>query len=337
MSTVLDFIEQGVPAQHPLPIVAPSAFALRSSSSSRQQQLLRAARQVSLLPAYRKSVARQLRHNTRRSASHSSLPSSQLAMWPSSSSNGGGETSSSSHYDNRRAQEAEFDAAYETARRAAQAEEREQAGAAAAAAYQADGCTPRRRTHSAASAPEAPSSSSHLPYTQNPGYGATQDVETQSIKLAGSRPLSRASMRFQRPGGHARGNSVYSTTSVAQGNLGYLFLDHPESIAENSGDESPRLMSSPRRGKGVMRPGSRIPSAQGLLDEHLQSPPVPPLPLSAELSGDEERTAVLSPEEAWYTLRALVGAEIETEKGMLWRLRHLDAREDLFGRNGDEE
>lgn len=114
---------------------------------------------------------------------------------------------------------------------------------------------------------------------------------------------------------------------------GYLTLDH--SIAE--AEDSPRLMSSPRRGKGVIQARTRIPSAQGLVDERLQSPPVPPLPPSDDEEQREERTAALSPEEAWYTLRALVGEEMRLEQGALWRLKDLDGRQDMFGRDDEDE
>lgn len=251
-------------------------------------------------------------------------------MWASSNE----ADSSSSSYAHQ--QHEGFDQAYEEARRASERDHGQQR---------------RRRTHSASSVPTAARrmpSNSHLVYggaQEGYSYGAAgEDGETQSIKLAGSRPPSRSSQRFARPGGHARVNSTYSNYSLdAQGNAlpgasGYLFIDH--SIAEASGDESARITSSPRRGKGVMRPGSRIPSAQGLLDEQGgRSPKIPPMPsaVGQEEEEEEERTAALSPEEAWYTLRALVGEVLRAEQGEMWRLRHLDAREDMFGTGGEDE
>lgn len=252
-------------------------------------------------------------------------------MWPTSARNGEREASSS-YISDRRAHEAEFDEVYEQARRAADEQEREQA----AASYQRGSVMfpPRSRATSVSSAPTArrQDSSRRLSLGNGPqdGYGQ-DDAEAQSIRLAGSRPPSR---RYTRPGGHARNDSMYSTNSQMQG-AGYLYLDH--SIAEDV--DAPRLMSSPRRGKGVIQSRARIPSAQGLLDEPADAPSAPPLVSDEDEDEEqrEERTAALSSEEAWYFLRSLVGEEIRVEQSALWRLKDLDGRDDLYGRDVEDE
>lgn len=197
----------------------------------------------------------------------------------------------------------------------------------------------RPRANSSPSAPVFERNSTAttlLAYAREPEYGVDDDAEKRSLKLGGSRPPSRTSVRRSRY--LSRRDSSYSAApadSVDPHNnpLGYLFLD--SSITE--GEESPRLVNGVKKGKVGMNDGRRIISSQGIYD---MSPQIPPLPGTEEQNGQGgERSEALSKEEAWYLLRALVGSELEWESGELWRLRELDTTEDMFGRGDgrDEE
>ncbi|GAA5950277.1 hypothetical protein JCM21900_001099 [Sporobolomyces salmonicolor] len=205
------------------------------------------------------------------------------------------------------------------------------------------------------------------------GYRYGSEVQQQQqqrhvSRTGGPRPASRSSMRSSMRSRAAHPGRLASTFSAeaARGDgestrattaLDYLVLDEERGggmVGPEGDDEAGESSRNPRNGaqagsgglagKGRIDPAyvsydqspemSRQHDGPSAANEGYRAPPVPSVPHDhdvGERAGDD-----FSKEEAWYFLRALVGQEIRHEEGLLWKLKDLDAKEDVF-RNGHDE
>ncbi|KAM0791448.1 hypothetical protein ACM66B_005903 [Microbotryomycetes sp. NB124-2] len=178
-------------------------------------------------------------------------------------------------------------------------------------------------------------------------YGQIQGDDA-SFRLAGSRPGSRssqqgpttsrthgrkrssasgarASKRTSRGSQYSQASAERAASPYGDNNFGYLFIDAAIDEDDTTGteDEGRLRESAVNHNRVSVTEAKRMRSYQGLLD---QSPQV-----GTDVDDDNERkqdrSESLSPEEAWYLLRALVGEELKVENNMLWKLRDLDGNE----------
>ncbi|GAA5912710.1 hypothetical protein JCM5296_003372 [Sporobolomyces johnsonii] len=189
-----------------------------------------------------------------------------------------------------------------------------------------------------------------------------QQQQRQAPRTGGSRPASRSSMRSRaaHPGRLAStlfveaasgdGESTRTTTA-----LDYLVLDEERGggmvgpDGDHEGESSRHSRNGAQAGRGGLAGGGRVHPVYEPYEESpemsrqhglsaanggFRAPPVPPVPKGHDAA--ERENDNLSKEEVWYFLRALVGQEIRHEEGLLWKLKDLDAKDDLF-RNGHDE
>ncbi|KDE07818.1 hypothetical protein MVLG_01913 [Microbotryum lychnidis-dioicae p1A1 Lamole] len=224
------------------------------------------------------------------------------------------------------------------------------------------------RSGSSASAPVAPTLNKRASTTStnqpNP-YGAGDEAETSSVAMAGSRPPSTTSFRnkVSRPlNSHRRTESntgqsvVDSDYAVEHDEAAYGGRANLASKKARTGgyffhDQSmpPGTVNGSKRSKSVSASQTAVNRAREEAPNPTQSRPGTVnggrngYPDQTEIEGVEdtaeaEREDTLDREEAWYMLRALVGLELDREESQLWKLKDLDAREDLFrGGNGSVE
>ncbi|SCV71000.1 BQ2448_3762 [Microbotryum intermedium] len=219
------------------------------------------------------------------------------------------------------------------------------------------------RSGSSASAPVAPTlnkrasmASTHHPQP----YGAGgDDAETTSVAMAGSRPPSTTSFRNKasRPQNLHRRTESNTGQSALDSDYGVEHDDAAYGGLAASASKRARTtgyffhdQSMPGSASGVKR-GKSL-SVPQTVNRHREERPTPTQSIPGTVHGrngytdqvrvengddnvESEREDTLDREEAWYMLRALVGLELDKEESQLWRLKHLDAREDLF-RGGDE-
>ncbi|KAK4054402.1 hypothetical protein OIV83_000896 [Microbotryomycetes sp. JL201] len=226
--------------------------------------------------------------------------------------------------------------------------------------------TPRRRARSLASAnnhdsniqrnSNRMSADAALLLRQEPqqhrhdsSYGEIRDDEA-SLRLAGSRPGSRSSLQGgpvsksharkrssasgARASKRASRSSQYSQVSgeraaspYGDNNFGYLFIDAAIDENDTTGteDEGRLRQSTVSHNRVSVTEAKRMRSYQGFLDGHANGD----AGLDRDNRREQDRSEAISPEEAWYLLRALVGEELKAESGMLWKLRDLDGNETL--------
>lgn len=188
------------------------------------------------------------------------------------------------------------------------------------------------------------------------GAGPEEDDDAAtSIQLGGSRPPSRGSTaRYTSSNANAATSAARNTARDSTASAsGFRYLDAPEEDVEPRDERrqtmgSARLVNGVRQGHGGLRESVRVASRQALLTSasRAQTPAQPSILQpqdereAEERARPRERSNSLSPEEAWYMLRALVGQEIEAEEGQLWRLKNLEPRNestrDLSTEDGEE-
>jgi hypothetical protein len=163
----------------------------------------------------------------------------------------------------------------------------------------------------------------------------------------------------RRSGHPSVGSTAYGGYTRSSQRQNFYQYEDPHEEADDDGhyrtDEmthhGARLVNGKHRQTGPVREAVRVSSSSALVASASRAHT--PAPDAVLRDGDpheyadggaerpvKERSDDLTPEEAWYMLRALIGQQIDAEEKLLWRLKRLDQHNDrpnLYGAENGEE